>query len=105
MMLTTFQVQKMNLSFQTAKDMRSRIESLPPGPQWKAIPWKPSHPTKTPLTLFYRDPLECLQALLSNPLVQDFIEYTPFRLWDSSAKLMRKYSEWLSGDAAWNIQV
>ncbi|KAJ7911544.1 hypothetical protein B0H13DRAFT_2328201 [Mycena leptocephala] len=89
---------RMNLSFKTANDLRSRIESLPKGPVWKATPWKSNYPTKRPLTLYYRDPLECLQSLLGNPLVQDFIQYTPFRLWKSAEKLMRVYTEWLSGD-------
>jgi hypothetical protein len=94
----------MHLSFQTAKDLRSRIEILPPGPKWKALPWATTYPTKNPLTLYYRDPLECLQDLLSNPLVSDFIQFTPFRLWETAEKLMRIYTEWLSGDAAWRIQ-
>ncbi|KAJ6521962.1 hypothetical protein DFH09DRAFT_1251065 [Mycena vulgaris] len=95
---------KMSLSFETAKDLRSRIEILPSGPEWQAITWKTQYPTKSPLTLYYRDPLECLQTLLRNPLIQDFIQFSPFRLWATSEKLMRVYTEWLSGDVAWNIQ-
>jgi Plavaka transposase len=95
----------MNLSFHTAKDLRSRIEILPKGPEWKATPWSTTYPTKKPLTLYYRDPLECLQSLLSNPLIQDFVHFTPFRLWSNSARLMRVYTEWLSGDVSWEIQV
>ncbi|KAJ7035463.1 hypothetical protein C8F04DRAFT_955065 [Mycena alexandri] len=97
-------VKKMHLSFRTAKELRSRVEMLPKGPEWKAIPWRTEYPTKNSLTLYYRDPLECLQSLLSNPLVQDFIHFTPFRLWANSEKLMRIYTEWLSGDVAWNMQ-
>ncbi|KAJ7017639.1 hypothetical protein C8F04DRAFT_1214995 [Mycena alexandri] len=96
--------EKMHLSFRTAKELRSRVEMLPKGPEWKAIPWPTEYPTKNSLTLYYRDPLECLQTLLSNPLVQDFIHFTPFRLWANSEKLMRIYTEWLSGDVAWNMQ-
>lgn len=95
----------MHLSFKSAKDFRSRIESLPPGPNWKAVPWQTVHATKNPLVLYYRDPLDCLQDLLSNPLVQDFIHFTPFRLWDSAAKIVRVYKGWLSGDVAWRLQV
>lgn len=95
----------MHLSFRTAKDLRSRVEILPKGPEWKAIPWQTEYPTKNPLTLYYRDPLECLQYLLSNPLIQDHVQFTPFRLWANSDKLMRIYTEWLSGDVAWNMQV
>ncbi|KAJ7772185.1 hypothetical protein B0H16DRAFT_1305261 [Mycena metata] len=97
-------VAKMHLSFNTAKDLRSRIEILPRGPQWKSVPWQPEYPTKSPLTVYYRDPLECIQHLLSNPLLKDHIHFTPFRLWASADKLMRRYTEWLSGDVAWQMQ-
>ncbi|KAJ7741685.1 hypothetical protein B0H16DRAFT_1728463 [Mycena metata] len=95
---------KMHLSFKNSKDLRSRIEILPRGPQWKSVPWRTEYPTKSPLTVYYRDPLECLQHLLSNPLVKDHIHFTPFRLWANADKLMRVYTEWLSGDAAWKMQ-
>ncbi|KAJ7038765.1 hypothetical protein C8F04DRAFT_881386, partial [Mycena alexandri] len=117
---------KMNLSFRTAKDLRSRVETLPKGPEWKAMPWMTTYPTKKPLTLYIRlptdflrhssakksvkrlmyycDPLECLQSLLSNPLIQDFVHFTPFWLWSNSVRLMRIYTEWLSGDVSWEIQ-
>jgi hypothetical protein len=42
---------------------------------------------------------------MQNPLVKDHISFTPFRLYDSAAKLMRYYTEWLSGDQAWESQV
>jgi hypothetical protein len=94
----------MNLSFSSAKDFRSRIEILPPGPEWKAKKWETLFPTKQPLMLLYRDPVDCLQHLLQNPLLQDHIDYTPFRLYESAAKTMRVYTEWLSGDYAWKAQ-
>ncbi|KAJ6545132.1 hypothetical protein B0H10DRAFT_1969908 [Mycena sp. CBHHK59/15] len=95
---------KMCLSFSTAKDLRSCVEMLPMGPQWTTKPWESIHPTKSALTLFYRDPLECLQWLLQNPLIQDYIHLTPFRLYKTAGKTMRVYNEWLSGDVAWRIQ-
>ncbi|KAJ7891457.1 hypothetical protein B0H13DRAFT_1625951 [Mycena leptocephala] len=94
----------MNLSFKTANDLRSQIERLPKGLVWKATRWETNYPTKRPLALYFRDPPECLQSLLGNPLVQDFIQYTPFRLWNCAAKLMRVYTEWLSGDVAWRMK-
>ncbi|KAJ7711120.1 hypothetical protein B0H16DRAFT_1745416 [Mycena metata] len=89
---------------QTAKDLRSRIEILPKGPEWKAMAWQTQYPTKHPLTGYYCDPLECLQYLLRNPLIKDHINFTSFCLWTNTGKLMRIYSEWLSGDVAWNMQ-
>ncbi|KAJ7114401.1 hypothetical protein C8R44DRAFT_832941 [Mycena epipterygia] len=94
-------IKKIGLSFTTTKDLRSRYEILPKVPQWTAKPWVPEFSVKKPLTLYYRDPLECLQSLLQNPLVQDHIGYSPFRLYESAK---RGYTEWLSGDDAWEKQ-
>src|SRR5882762_1466050 len=78
---------------------------LPTGPEWRCKSWATACPTKRPLHLFYRDPLECIQSILFNPLVKDSIEFTPFRLYESATKAMRLYTEWLSGDVAWSMQV
>ena len=60
---------------------------------------------KNLVRLFYRDPLDCLQALLSNPLLASHISFVPQKVWTSAAKICRIYNEWLSGDRAWKIQV
>ncbi|CAA7259005.1 unnamed protein product [Cyclocybe aegerita] len=93
-----------HLSFQSAKDLRNRIEILPSGPKWKSRTLAPKHPTKNPIVLYHRDPIECVQSLLRSPLLQDHLSFTPFRLFESSAKLMRVYTEWLLGNAAWFMQ-
>jgi hypothetical protein len=94
----------MGLSFSTSKDLRSRVEILPSVPQWKSKPWPTLVKTHRPLTLYYRNPLELLESLLQNPLVQDHLHYTPFRKFEVAEKAMRVYSEWLSGDVAWEMQ-
>ncbi|KAJ6504061.1 hypothetical protein DFH09DRAFT_944143, partial [Mycena vulgaris] len=76
----------------------------PKGPQWQSKPWKTPFPVKRPLTLFYRDPVELLESLLQNPLIQDHIHYTPFRLFTTATRTMRVYTEWLSGNVAWEMQ-
>jgi hypothetical protein len=78
---------------------------LPKGPEWRCKPWETAYPTKKPLHLYYRDPLECIQSILYHPLVKDYINLSPFRLYESAAKTMRFYTEWLSGDVAWSMQV
>ena len=78
---------------------------LPKGPEWQCKPLSTDCPTKRPLHLYYRDPLECIQSILFNPLVKDFISFSPFRLFESATKAMRLYTEWLSGDVAWSMQV
>ncbi|KAG6913043.1 hypothetical protein DXG01_010079, partial [Tephrocybe rancida] len=102
--LGAFLILNIGLSFGTSKDLYSRVEILPKGPQWKGMPWPSDHPTKTPLSLFYRDPLECIQSLLISPLVKDHLSMDPFRLFKTAEKLTRVYTEWLSGDLAWQMK-
>ena len=99
------QVKGVHLSFATAKDLYSRIEILPPGPKWMCKPIETPIPTKSRVDLFYRDPVECLQALMQNPLLKDHISFSPFQLYESAAKVTRTYTEWLSGNMAWYMQV
>ncbi|KAF8189057.1 hypothetical protein BJ912DRAFT_850916 [Pholiota molesta] len=96
--------QGLSLSFNTAKDLRNRAEMLPTGPVWRSRVLKPVYPTKNTPTLYYRNPVECLESLLRNPLLEGSIEYTPFQLFETAEKKMRVYTEWLSGDAAWSMQ-
>ena len=102
---TLFQVQQMPLSFRTTKQLRGLAEMLPPGPQWKCHPWTTTHPTKTPIKLFYRDAIECVESLFSSPLLADVIKLSPFRLFKTAERLTRLYGEWLSGNVAWGMQV
>lgn len=95
----------MSLSFSTAKDLRSRSEILPSGPEWQYCSITPKAPTKSPLFLYYRDPLQCLEDLIRSPLVKDFVKFSPFQLFTDAASSMRVYTEWLSGDRAWEMQV
>lgn len=95
----------MNLSFRTAQKLRGLAELLPKGPKWQCKPWTTLYPTKKKLNLYYRDPLECIQTILHSPVVKDFIQFTPFRVFESATKAMRIYSEWLSGNTAWSMQV
>ena len=93
------------MSFKTAKALRHLAELLPSGPKWKFKAWPTSYPTKYPVTLYYRDPIDCLQSILSNPRFKDSLDFTPLRIFEASEKLVRRYTEWLTGDAAWQIQV
>ncbi|KAE9384833.1 hypothetical protein BT96DRAFT_841644, partial [Gymnopus androsaceus JB14] len=99
-------VAKMNLSFKTSKELRSRADLLPDVPQWKyqVIPALPGFPSKNPLVLYYRDAIECLQHVMRNPLVQDSLSFTPLQIFNTAAKTMRVYESWLSGNRAWNMQ-
>ncbi|KAF8808228.1 hypothetical protein BYT27DRAFT_7255727 [Phlegmacium glaucopus] len=75
-------IKDIGLSFGTAKDLRNCAEILPNGPLWK----------------------NCLQSILHNPLVKDHIQFHPFQLFQSAEGVMRVYTEWLSGNTAWEMQ-
>ena len=93
------------LSFRSAKELHARAEMLPAGPQWLCETLVLEYPTKQPPHLFYRNLIECLQALLSHPLFVPHMSFVPRRLWTCATKICRIYDEWLSGDQAWSIQV
>ena len=100
-------MKNLGLSFRSAKDLRSRAEMLPSGPPWMCKQLRTEYPTKNKIYLYYRDPVECLKSLLRSPLLKDHLNFTPRRLFENadSEKLVRVYTEWLSGDAAWSMQV
>ena len=99
------QMKDIPLSFRSAKELRTRAETLPSGPRWLSKVLPTEYSTKQPARLFYCDPIECLQALLSHPLLKSHISFVPRRVWTSATKLCRIYNEWLSGDRTWNMQV
>ena len=82
-----------------------RAETLPSGPWWLCETLPTEYPTKQPPRVFYRNPIECLQSLLSHPLFESHILFVPRRVWTCAAKICHVYDEWLSGDRAWSMQV
>ncbi|KAF8122006.1 hypothetical protein EV363DRAFT_1405252 [Boletus edulis] len=68
------------LSFWSAKELRSRAEMLPSGPAWRfRIVPTTTHPTKQPVHLYYRDSLDCIEALFNNPLFASEMDLSPYR--------------------------
>lgn len=98
-------MKRIPLSFRTGKQLRSRAETLPSGPSWFCETIKPEGQTKNAVRLFYRQPLECIQAILTHPLLAPHIDFVPRRVWTTAAKVCRVYSDWMTSDQAWDIQV
>lgn len=95
------------MSFQSGSTLRKQIERLPdPGARWLAKQIIPESGTATDnVTLFYRNPVDAVKALLSRPNLVDELEFVPKRVWANKEKKSRIYSEVLTGDWAWNTQV
>ncbi|KAH9025794.1 hypothetical protein EDB85DRAFT_1893708 [Lactarius pseudohatsudake] len=85
----------LGLSFRNAKRLQGLVEMLPKGPGWQCKPCDSPYPTKKDVALFYRDPPKCIQSILSNPLVNNYIRFTSFCVYESA---------WLTGDVAWSMQ-
>ena len=60
---------------------------------------------KKPVHLFYHDPIYCLQSLLMSLLVKDHINFVPFQLFKKAEKVTHIFTEWLSGNCTWEMQV
>lgn len=101
--LTIRQTKNLRLSFHTARDLRARVESLPPGPRWNYHIVSAEHETKESVVLYYRDALDCIKLLFNNPFFADKLEYVPYRLFTQDNT--RVYTEWMSSDGAWEFQV
>ncbi|KAG2108289.1 hypothetical protein DEU56DRAFT_874535 [Suillus clintonianus] len=97
-------IKALSLSFCTAKELRGRAELLPPVPKWQYRIVSTTHPTKQPLYLYWRDPLDCIESLFSHPLFAKEIDVTPQRVYHTVECTSRIYNEWLTGDAAWSMQ-
>ena len=79
---------------------------LPSGPHWKSHVLPTQVPTKQRQPIvYYHDPLECIQSLLSHPYFASHISFVPQKIWLTSARVVRVYEEWMSGDHAWDLQV
>ena len=93
-------------SFSSSREFKTRIELLPSPPRWKADEIKiEGGDTKDPLTLYYRDGLDCFKFLLGNPLFADYMDFSPRHEYVDEDKSERLFNEIMTGDLAWTLQV
>lgn len=58
------------------------MEELPKTPQWKMqVITLNGYETAKPVVVFYHDPLECIEALLKNPIFEGKWDFTPWRVY------------------------
>ena len=57
------------------------------------------------LELWFRDPVECVNELLSNPAFKDHISYAPEHVYSNKEGTERIYDEMWTGDWWWETQV
>lgn len=82
------------------------MDQLPKAPEWKMQDISiDGCCSSKPITLFYRDPLECIQALLRNPIFEGKWDFNPRRVYNGPDQQNQLYSEWMTSDGAWAAQV
>ena len=58
-----------------------------------------------PMTLYFRDALECFKYLFGNPLFSDYMDFIPRREYVDEERTERLYNEIMTGDRVWTLQV
>ena len=62
-------------------------------------------PTKSLVQLFYCNSVKCLEVLFQHPLFHDKLDFVPHRVYRTAERMVCVYSEWMTGNVAWDIQV
>ena len=80
-------------------------------PGWKhqTIELEGGYRTKDPLVLYWRDSFDVVAHLARNPIFAHCLDWTPYQLFDVSQSIPGKrkwvYTEFVTGDSAWDYQV
>lgn len=64
-----------------------------------------SHDTKSPVVLYWRDPINCISNLFNHPLFRNRMDLTSHKVYTTAWKLSWVYTEWMMGDYVWEMQV
>ncbi|KAH8979276.1 hypothetical protein EDB86DRAFT_2814758 [Lactarius hatsudake] len=99
-------VQRLNPTFTSAHALRSLIESLPNPPRWYCDRMViEGYETEHPIYFYWRDALSVIEYIFGNPVFASYMQYDPQRLWTDASRTERIYSEYMTGDFAWQSQV
>jgi hypothetical protein len=60
---------------------------------------------KLPVHLYWRNPLDCIESLFNNPRFAKDIDLIPECIYTTAECTVRIYGEWMTGEAAWMMQV
>jgi hypothetical protein len=86
--------------------LKHYIELMPAGPKWHATVLEMNgFTTSRPITLFWRDSLQCVKFLFGNPIFAGAMEYKPHRIFDADDRTNRYYAGVMSADWSWHVQV
>ncbi|KAG1902223.1 uncharacterized protein F5891DRAFT_894998, partial [Suillus fuscotomentosus] len=86
-------IKALSLSFHSAKELRGRAEQLPSGPRWLSRVIETAHPTKSPVVLYWRDPLECIASIINDPSFHNQFNFMPQKVYSTAERTCRIYSD------------
>ena len=101
-------------SFTDKQTLLSKIDSLPsPGPAFQCqtitiagdILDAGGQPMVEELEIFYRDPVECVHELLSNPAFPSALHYAPVQVYEDATCTEQIFNEMWTGQWWWDTQV
>lgn len=96
----------MGFSVKNAQTLRSWFENLPKGPQWKQDKIDTfGYPTTKPVHLYWRDGFEVAKWIFGNPVFANHMAYDPVRITLDEQGREREYTEYMTGEHAWKVQV
>jgi hypothetical protein len=103
----------MGLSYESAYLLYKKIDMLPTGPKWSCetvtltgdLLDENGNPLQDVFELWLRDPVECIEELVSNPAFDGSIAYAPERAYTDGTGQSRIYDEMWTADWWWDVQV
>ncbi|KAH8987547.1 hypothetical protein EDB86DRAFT_3065710 [Lactarius hatsudake] len=91
-------------TFTSAHALRSLIESLPDPPRWYCEEMIIEGYESEKITFYWCDALDVIEYIFGNPIFAPYMQYDPQRVWTDISKAERVYSEYMTGDFAWQSQ-
>ncbi|KAH7904286.1 hypothetical protein BJ138DRAFT_1239251, partial [Hygrophoropsis aurantiaca] len=89
-------------SFKTKDKLLSMMDQLPSGPSWRLTKFEfTGYTTTHPIQLIWRDGLEVVKQLFSNPVYAQHMSYDPIHIFSG---MQREYGEFFSSQRAFNLQ-
>ncbi|KAI9460078.1 hypothetical protein F5148DRAFT_1276771 [Russula earlei] len=100
------------LAYKSAYSFFKKIDTLPAGSLWHTETFsftgdlldKNGEPTQDHFELWYRNSLQCVEELISNPMFEKYISYVPERIYEDSTGNTRVYDEMWTADWWWEMQ-
>ncbi|KAG8943330.1 hypothetical protein FRC03_002563 [Tulasnella sp. 419] len=103
---------KLEPSFKNKYEFLQRIDQLPTGPHFKSKTFSITGDLRNAkgqlmtemVEMYYRDPVEVVEDLISRPSLWDHLTYSPMKIYTSPARQTHIYKDMSSGDWWYDIQ-